>query len=466
MPFYYWLIAIPVLAVLILVHEIGHFYAARLMKVRIEEFGIGFPPRLLTLGTRNGVRYTLNWLPFGGFTKMAGEEDPSIPDSLASKKPWQRLVVLAGGSLMNLVLAFAIFTGLALYGREEVAGPVGISYVEAGSPAALAGLQPGDFFVKVNDYKAASSNDVRMEVTLHQGDAVTLVMERDGQTYTTTVRPRKDPPPGQGAMGIRMRNYESPLTVRYLAEDAILAQYGLRLGDTITAVDGRPISDTLRLDAYLLQRQMHASLAGLVADLVQKGPASVESFLHPQMTLAAQRAGTPLSEITLRDQDAFDWTMEVSFARTTWRRYGIAEGWRQTWDATWLVPRTLAALFRGSVPVSSLAGPVGIFQVTGLAAQYGGLPDLLYIMALISVNLFVVNLLPIPALDGGRIVFVLLEWIRRGRRIPPRWEATVHMVFFFLLILLIAYLTYSDIARATAEMGGGIEYVLRRFAGG
>jgi len=508
-PFYFWLLALLTLPVMILVHEIGHFLAARLMKVRVEEFGIGLPPRMLTLGERNGVRYTLNWLPFGGFVKMAGEEDPDVEGSLAGKKPWQRLFVLSAGALMNLLLAFVLFTGLAMYGRvEAVSRQVGIYRVEPDSPAAARDIRPGDLVIAVNG-QSLPAGEIPLEISLYKGYTVTLSLVRAGQPLEVQIYARTDAERGiQGPTGISLYYYESPAVVQWIQEGSAAAQAGLQVGDEIVALDGQPIASSLDFLAYLDQhygqeveltiRRGQAppqavrlfndpaymgilpayesptpTIAGIIAGSpaeqagLQAGDeilsldgrpisttADYMAYLNAhrsvEVALSVRRAGKVLGGIMLPNMPTQAYPLGIDLVRIEYRTYplgyGLVEGARQTAQALWMVPRTLAGCARGSVSWQQMVGPVGIVYLSVRVTQEGGLYTLLNLMAMISANLFLVNLFPIPALDGGRALFVLLEWIRGGRRLSPQVEGMIHTIFFFILIGLVLLLTFfSDI---------------------
>lgn len=436
MSWIFWVMAIPVLGISILIHEIGHFLAARWMKVKIEEFGIGFPPRMLKLGERNGVDYTLNWIPFGGFVRLAGEDDPSVEGGLAAAAPWRRVVVLTAGAFMNLVLAFAIFVGLAMYGQPEiVSDQVGIYYVEPDTPAQRAGLQRGDILVSINDKPVTSFEDIRIETTLNRGHTITLTLERDGRQVTTSLVPRREVPEGQGPIGIRLVYYESPVTVQWLLEDAPAEQAGLQEGDTLVAIDGQPIEDSL---AYM--------------DFM-------DDHMGEEIAVTVRRDGERLPPIALyNDPEYENLPLGIDYLHTVQKTRsfveGLVEGWRQTVDAAVLVPRTLAGLFRRSIPVSDLSGPVGIVYMGAQVAQVAGLYGLLQLTALIGVNLCLVNLFPLPALDGGRLAFVLVEWVR-GKRLSPEKEGFVHMVGFLLLLAFLVVITYFDLVRIFTGNGTG-----------
>jgi regulator of sigma E protease len=423
-----WLAAIPVLFLTILLHEVGHFIAARLMKVRVEEFGIGFPPRMLVLGERNGVKYTLNWLPIGGFVKMAGEEDPNIPGSLASKKPWQRIIVLSAGALMNLLLAFLLFTGLAMYGHTElVSKQLGVHYTEPDSPGEAAGILPGDLLVSINSRPINAYEDLQIESILNRGVTVTIVLDRQGELITTQLVPRKDPPERQGPIGIRVAYYEEPVTVQWLMPDSPAEEAGLREGDVIVALNGQEIPNSLDYLAY------------------------TDSHLGQNLTLTVRRDGQEFTREVPNPATYEGLPMGLDYHRVVYVTYplgrALQEGWQETVNAAALVPRTLAGIFRASIPVSDISGFVGITHAAAQVVRNAGFYGLLSLMAIISVNLFLVNLFPLPALDGGRLVFVILEWIRGGRRISPETEGLIHMIGFFLLLGFVALITYYDIAR-------------------
>lgn len=436
----YWLLAIPLLGLLILVHELGHFLAARWMKVRVEEFGLGYPPRLLRLGERNGVVYSLNWIPVGGFVKLAGEEDRTVEGGLAGKKPWQRAVVISAGSLMNLLLTFLLFTGLALAPREVVTlERIGLVGIVPGSPADLAGLRSGDILLAVDD-RPVRDQEVLLDLTLRGGQETVLTVERAGQVLTVTVVPSVEPVYEQDHLGVRhyLHEYPEALLSQVLeGKPAYLA--GLRTGDVVFSLNGEVVRDNLHF--WELLPRLREEWGPLVFVVRREGHLLDPMTVYPPPPEAEDQAlgiswRTPGERVQLSLGEA------------------LQEGVQETVKAVLLVPRTVAAMARGSVPVRELAGPVGMVYVTVEVTRARGaeglgplLEAVVMVLALLSANLFAVNLLPLPALDGGRLAFVLLEWLRGGRRVPDRWEAAVHLVGLVLLLGLVILLTWFDILR-------------------
>jgi regulator of sigma E protease len=341
---------IALLALLILAHELGHFLAAKASGVKVEEFGLGFPPRLVAFQWGE-TRYSLNLLPLGGFVRLAGEEDPLEPRSLASKSIGTRLFILAAGSTMNILLPIALFSGSLMLPHQVERGEVSVIEVAPGSPAQRAGIQPGDIILQLNDRAVENFSDLHYFIQLHLGKEVTLRINRAGSgEKLIRVTPRWNPPPGEGAIGIK---------VTLLNPSTVTRSY--------------PFWEAIP----------------------QGARNSVETFI-------------------LFRNEILSW------------------------------------FIRGTAP--QVVGPVGIVQVAGEVAKAGTSP-LLDFAAFLSINLAIINLLPLPALDGGRIVFVLLEWVRRGKRVPPHQERLIHLIGFALLIMLIVMVSYNDILRIVQGEG-------------
>ena len=418
----------PLLLILVVVHELGHFATARAIGVKVLEFGVGFPPRIFGIYTgrthvllhtntrfigldgpqslRPGQRvkvaslqeeglglvavevelhrsqdndeepshfnrpvdhllwhegkvrsvnggsleladmlYSFNLIPLGGFVRLAGESNPTVPQSLAAKKPGARIMVLAAGAAMNAVLPLLIFTIMFMLPQEEEVGRLAVAEVIEGSPAAAGEVRSGDIFVAVNGKTIENRVDLTREINLRGGSELTALIERDGRPQTLALTPAFDTRSSQWRIGV--------------------------------AVD--------------------------------------------------------LTE-----------TRVVSRSRPIWE--AIPASFAGTWDLLVLLKQTVGGMIsHGAAP--QLSGPVGIAQMTGEISREGGLIGWLTVGILLSVNLAIINILPFPMLDGGRIVFVVIEWLRRGKRISPEKENMVHLVGLVVLVGGIAAITINDVSR-------------------
>lgn len=373
-----WLVTIGVfllmLGMLVVVHELGHLLVALWMGIKVEEFGVGFPPRALTLFERSGVKYTLNWLPLGGFVRFAqggegvGETLYGAGGSLAAAPPLRKIAVMVAGPLMNLLLAMLIFG--ALFSFLGVPTPTGgqvISQIYADTPAAQAGFKPGDVVMRLDGRPLDDTNLVGEVARANPGQPVEAVVLREGQELTLSVTPG----PWQAPDGTQ---YDSG--------------FGFSYGPQVEQVRVGPLEAFGRGVTYSidLTGRMLKSLAGL--------PASVFGIF----------SSTPS-------------------------------------------------------PDGEPIGPVGIARATGeVIQQPGGFAAFWNLTAVLSLNLFLLNLLPIPALDGSHIIFALVEWLRGGKKVPPEKEALVHAIGFAALMGLMLLITVNDVINAfqgTPVLGGG-----------
>ena len=377
------LIFVALLVPLVVIHEFGHFFAAKLFRIRVLEFGIGFPPRIKGLTWKRGeTEYTINWLPIGGFVRMLGEEDPSDPRSLAAASHWKRLTVMGAGVVMNLALALLLFSIAFMVPRERALNLAQVSEVMTGSPASMAtisgtlrdgtvpgqGLQPGDVVMEVNGREVRNVSELIFHTRRFIGETQTWVLSRANSTLEARVYARWRPPEGQGPTGIRVG---APVTCTGVDDD------------------GNPIGRTQRFPF-------------------------TENVSHP-----------PWEAVPL--------------------------GWRAMIDAVVVTKNEIQVRVNGSSGVAPdqplLSGPVGIASTTGDIVEQAGWRPLIELAALLSLSLAVFNALPIPALDGGRMFFVLVEMLRGGRRISPEKEAFVHFVGFAVLLTGILVITFFDISR-------------------
>ena len=420
---------IPLLLFLVVIHEWGHFITAKRFGVKVLEFGVGYPPKAFGFYTgktpvlvdqntqfvnvpnaqalhagqfvrvssgedqdgnlvariieapprrtrqkgpqslqelssneylkhEGKVRevsgntvmladmlYSVNWTPLGGFVRLAGESNPAVPRSLASKGVGPRAVVLAAGSFMNAILPLVIFTFLFMIPQDVTVGNVMVTAVAADSPAERAGVRSGDIILQAGGRKVDSLSDFGRMTTLSAGSEMEWVVEGSGRQELIQVIPRTCPPKGQGPAGI-----------------------GINL-------------------------------------------------VNPQ-------------EVSLQDPP---WTAAYRSVP-------------ETWNLLVLLKREISCWFSGDKD-PQLSGPIGIAQITGEVTQSGGFRGWLVLAVLFSINLAILNILPIPMLDGGRLLFVAIEWVRGGKRVPPDKENLVHLIGFVVLIGLILWISAIDINR-------------------
>lgn len=351
---------IIVLAVLVLVHEFGHFYAARKAGVKVEEFGFGFPPRIFGV-KRGDTLYSFNLLPLGGFVKLYGENEADLgTESFGGKSLGKRAWIVSAGVIANMLLAFVIFTIVAALGaptaRTETNGAilespeVRVTFVSEESPAALAGMTVGDNILRLTagseEIQITSIDEVRSFVSAHLEERVEILIERGSAQETFSVVPRRDASPEEGAIGFGMIELGFERTPWYLA----------------------PIEGARR----------SFELVGVIF--------------------------------------VFLWELITSLI-----------------------------LGKGSELAGSVSGPVGIATIVGDSLRFGFV-YLLEIMGLLSINLAVLNILPIPALDGGRLAFFIVEKIR-GKELSANIPRIAHSIGFMLLLLLLVFVTYQDIAK-------------------
>ncbi len=384
-----WLLIVPVLALLIFVHELGHFTTAKLFGIKVTEFGFGFPPRIFGVPFR-GTVYTLNLIPLGGFVKMVGEEDPSDPDSFARHSVLKRLIVLSAGSIMNFILPVLIFTVLLMLPHDAlVGGSVMITSVAPGSPAEQVGLRGGDVILAVDGNPVISPGELIETVRGRSGQPIELSLRRASRVMGLSQSPELAT---FDAVSVTPRI--SPPRLKVVEE----------VTDPSSEVD---LSDARRYNPDLE-----------VGDTMTQGAIGV------MIGLANPKFGTKTEPV---------WT-------------AVPNGVGMIWD---VLSFTWGGITEGVATRSNpgIAGPVGIAHATDEVVEELGVAWIFRIAALLSVSLGVVNLLPIPALDGGRIVFVVLEFLRRGKRISPQREGLIHLVGFVVIIGLIVAITYSDILR-------------------
>jgi regulator of sigma E protease len=426
---------IPILAVLILVHEIGHFVAARLIGVKVEEFGIGIPPRIKGW-RRNGVLWSLNWIPFGGFVKVLGEDGKNAaPESINAKSPAKRAFFLVAGSAMNFLLAFVLM--ILVVGFQGVShSNVYITSVVRGSPAAAAGWTAGDRIVEVAGVPVESSTDVGERAREFGGNPMSVVVERNGELVETSVTPRLNPPAGEGPTGVGIIDRPlSDASVDTVSAGSPAADAGFQPGDRIVAVGTQQITD-----AYALQfALMSASGSTVPVDVVRGGEQATVSLAVPDL----EAEGDLLTQLGL------GLAIKPRFERVPLGSI-IPVGVAQAWEQSGQMLSGIRDLVTGRAPLDQIAGPLGMGQITSEIVSASPLPlwvTLAQLAILLSLNLAVLNLLPLPALDGGRLLFVLVEVLRGGKKLAPEREGIVHVAGLILLLGFMVIVLVLDALR-------------------
>jgi regulator of sigma E protease len=419
-------IFLGILFFLVIMHELGHFTVAKLSGIQVLEFGLGMPPKVFSF-KRGETEYSFNLLPIGGFVRMLGEEDPSAPRSIASQSAWKRLAVLAAGPGMNAVLPIFLLAAAFMIPRAVTITDVVVVSVVPGGPADRAGVEAGDIIREVQGDEVLNSTSVQAGIQTRLGADMQWTVEREGQLIELTIpQVRANPPAGEGATGVSLAN--GRVSVESVQPGSIASSIGLQPGDTLLRIDGRGI-----LDADQVQVAIDAAIAQDPSD-----PISVEVLRDGQVVQLTMPADAEsLGGVTL--------DVRPEESRSLGPIAAIPAAFEQLVEILITFRNEIGRMISGAAPVE-FAGPVGIAQLTGQVAE-AGLGPLVTWAALLSINLAIINILPLPALDGGRITFVLLELVRGGRRIAPEKERLVHMLGFAFLMAMIVLVTANDLQR-------------------
>lgn len=427
------LFIVPILAFLILIHEFGHFITAKRAGMRVEEFGIGLPPRVW--GKKRGdTIWSINAIPMGGFVRVLGEDGRSTEnESMQSKSTGQRALFITAGSIMNFLTAFVLIAVLlGSYGRPS--GAAYVSGVLPDTPAAEAGWQRGDEIFSVDGDRIESAQELVGVTDDYIGEPMPVTLLREGEQIQTTLTPRAAPPEGQGPLGISISNvYAGTLKILEAPEGSIAAEAGLEPEDRIVSIAGENIDHILAYDDAL------AANAGESVDIQVSRAGETLTFevqVPETVTMDADPLGGTLAQ-------------EVRYQRVGALQI-VPETARQFFTTMQRMGEGLIMLITGKVGLSDIAGPIGMGQLTSEIITESATPTwvtLLNITILLSLNLAILNLLPLPALDGGRLIFVIVEILRRGKRIAPEKEGMVHFIGLVVLLGLMFAIAFVDIDR-------------------
>jgi regulator of sigma E protease len=420
-----------VLGIMVLVHEWGHFIVAKACGVRVEIFSIGFGPRLCGI-KRGDTDYRISGIPLGGYVKMAGD-NPLVdrkgdPDEFLSKPRWQRVLIALAGPAMNIILSVALVSGIYMRGSKQPAyldRPMVLAGVLHDSTAQKAGLDPGDHIIKVNGFSDPTWERAQLELmSTLPGHALSLVADRDGKQLSFSVT-------ASASVEDVFGYPEDRLLIASVVPGTPADRSGLKAGDVIQKANGTPLVNGAEFPPIVDRAQ------GQPMDLeVQRGDRTMHVEIRAEKANAG--SGVPRWQIgVLRTGELVE--RRLSFGPAIVESIGMnALMGRQ-------IIYVVVELFRGNMSLKQLEGPLGIARESGRAAREG-VVELLSLMAMIGVNLAILNLLPIPPLDGGHILLLFIEGsIRRDLsvRVKERF-VTVSMVF---LLLVFAIVMYNDVLR-------------------
>jgi regulator of sigma E protease len=430
---------VVVLGIMILVHEFGHYAAAKLLGVRVEVFSIGFGPRLV--GFRRGdTDYRISSIPLGGYVKMSGENpmDARTGDQreFMSHPRWHRFIIAVAGPAMNILLAVALLTGVYMVHYEHPAfldQPAVVGWVVPNSPAAKADIQPGDRIVRVNNSQNPNWEDVMLKAMLSPNQPLSVAVQRDGQILSKQLTPQAV---GRDQVGDTGLVADQPNVVTEVERDMPAAKAGIKPGDVITAVNGQSVRSIPAMIHYIQENKDKS----LDVTVLRK-----DQTLTLKMNAAAtQSDGETVYRIGIRSDPVH--VDKLPFPQA------LSRSVEQNEKYSTLIIELFEKMVARKVSMRQIEGPIGIAKASGEAARQGTMP-LLALMAAISLNLGIFNLFPIPIMDGGVILLLAIESIMR-RDISQAVKERIYQVAFVFLLFVAVMVIYNDIAKLVPGLSG------------
>ena len=436
---------IVLVGVMVVVHEFGHFAVAKLCKVRVEAFSFGFGPRLF--GFKYGdTDYKVCLLPLGGFVKMAGENFAEVgdaasgtanvapaddPGAFTSHPRWQRILIGLAGPVSNFILAFGLMLFYFGWINEVPAVEVKdttVEWVVPDSAAAQAGIEPGDIIRRFNTEDNPDWDKVLAQTVPNPNQTVPVTVDRGGRLLETSLHLPAELK-GDDLAGLLPQFMVGPIGVQMVQPGSPADQAGLRAGDAIQSVDGHPFHAITSLLAYLqVGKGKPISL-----EVLRNGATIAPIVVHPAMLdtswkMGIQTVAPPMHSDPLPLRRA--WAKSTNFCA----------------DNSFLIVEILQRLFTHRVSVSQLSGPVGIARMAGEAAETKGWSPKFVLASEISLNLGILNLLPFPILDGGMILFLLIEGVMR-RDIGINIKERIYQAAFVVLLAFFAFVIFNDVTK-------------------
>jgi regulator of sigma E protease len=420
------------IGVMIMIHELGHYWAARLFDVKVETFSFGFGPRLF--GFRRGeTDFRFSAILFGGYVKMLGEqpgEEARDPRSLLAKPRWQRMVIAFAGPGINVILAIAVLTGLYMVDYEKTPNPTSpvIGYLSPDGAAAKAGIKEGDQIVQMDDATDPSWEDIELKIASSARHTVDFWVKRDGERLHVPITPTLDEQQGVGMAGWL---YEMPVKIGGYSEKVHAAQRaGIQRGDVLVSINGKPMRATPAVNEAI-----HAAAGNPVEIVVRRGDKEFPITVQPER-----------SEIAGRERWMIGVSLDPNIVVTKLPfNQALAASVKRNGQFAGLIFKFLGGIAQRRVSPKSIEGPFRIAQMSGEAAREGAVP-FLGLMAAVSLNLAIFNLLPVPILDGGVMLMLFLEMLMR-RDLDLRVKETALKIGFLFLMVIVVFVIYNDLSK-------------------
>ena len=422
------LIGILIFCVIVVVHEMGHLIVAKKNGIMVPEFQVGFGPKLCSF-KKGETEYSIRLIPFGGACKMLGEDGDSDDErAYTSKKPWARFATIFAGPFFNFILAFVLaVVVISVVGYD----PCVVTSVSEDSPVSAAGLQPGDLITNFDGHRISIGRELYILFNFNEleGRSYSLTYERDGQKYSTAFIPALS---RLYKLGFYYTPDEMPCEISSLIKGGVLERAGIRAKDIIIGIDGVEIASGKAFSEYIAEHPLDGSE---VQFTIKRGEQTQTLTLTPEYTEAYVSGFN------------YNYGGREKTGPVGVLKYSLVE------VKYWIVNtyKSLGQIFRGRVSADDFGGPVRIVSELENTVQESKSDGLLYVVLnlmnwgiLLSANLGVMNLLPIPALDGGRLVFIIIELVR-GKPVPVEKEGLVHAIGIVLLMALMVFVFFNDI---------------------
>ncbi len=448
----YPLAFIFILGSAVVLHEFGHFIVAKLFKIRVETFSVGFGPRLF--GKKWGpTDYRVSAIPLGGYVKLGGDESnaPLEGDGASDIPPqerfdlrprWQRVLVALAGPVMNVITALTIpLVGALMYGVPLSPAPI-VSYVASGGAAQTAGLQSGDRIVSFNGTENPEWDTIRGDALLSPGHALPLVVERGGQRVPLTISPTSRTEEGEtiGSLDLVPDNGGYPVIVRDVTKDAPAAQAGIQIGDRLVAINGQPVRSQEHVSLFIREHRSEA----ITLTIERKGQ-------KQDVTATPRRLADGIERLGIGPADDFPLIKPSLGAASA---YAV----KSNLEILRLTGKAVGQFFTGQRSArNTLSGPVGIYKAAGSAVERFGWGGFFSTLGFLSLNLGIFNLLPIPVLDGGAIFILLIEAILAplGMKLSLRVRDRIQQVGFVMVLLLMVFVITNDVLKQASIWRGG-----------